>query len=213
MNLDNLAPILIPGAWAIVGAVVALPAQALIVTLPGAARLRHTNAGLAASRPLLACILAAAFGWLAWRYGLSWTTLVFSIYAFLFVVMCAIDIRHHLIQNAVIAPALVFALLASFVVPRMDPPKAIAGAIAGFLLLLLPALVVPGGLGGGDVTLAGFLGMAVGFPGVFVALAAGIIIAGVTTLGLLLARRIGRRDFIPYGPFLISGAILVLLIR
>lgn len=164
-----------------------------------------------AGRLLTDLALALAFAWLGWRHGLSWLTLVLGVYATVFVVLTVIDLKHRIIPNVVLAPAAVFALAVAPTVPDLSLTRALLGAVAGFALLLLPALLLPGGLGGGDVKLAGFLGLALGFPAVLLALAAGIVLGGVATLVLLLTRRIGRRDFVPYGPFLIAGALSVLL--
>jgi leader peptidase (prepilin peptidase)/N-methyltransferase len=41
----------------------------------------------------------------------------------------------------------------------------------------------------------------------------GLIVAGVVLLALLVTRRIGRRSFVPFGPFLIIGALWAVLIR
>lgn len=156
-------------------------------------------------------LLFASFAWAAWRHGASPLAAALSIYALLFIVIAGIDIDRHLILNCVLAPAALLALVFSFVLPGMTPLLALAGAVAGFIMLLVPALIMRGGLGMGDVKLAGFLGLAVGFPAVLSALAGGIILGGVVTALLLLTRRIGRRQFLPYGPFLLAGAALVLL--
>jgi leader peptidase (prepilin peptidase)/N-methyltransferase len=129
----------------------------------------------------------------------------------IFAIIASIDIDHHLILNRVVFPAAAFALLVAPTMPEMTLLKALLGAIAGFLLLLLPALIMPGGLGVGDVKLAAFIGMITGFPAVLMSLAVGIILGGVATFVLLATRRISRRDYIPYGPFLLAGALFTLL--
>jgi len=69
--------------------------------------------------------------------------------------------------------------------------------------------------GFGDVTLAVVIGLAVGWPGVLVALVLGILAAGIFSLGAILVMLIRRRYraflAIPYGPFLVFGALLVYL--
>lgn len=68
---------------------------------------------------------------------------------------------------------------------------------------------VPIGLG--DVYLAAMIGAMVRLPGVIPALFLGILLAGVGSVLLLATRRAGRRDAIPYGPYLCVGALLALL--
>lgn len=61
----------------------------------------------------------------------------------------------------------------------------------------------------GDVKLAAALGALVGFPYVIPALMAGILLGGIAALILLLSRRVGRKDYIAYGPYLALGGWLV----
>ena len=211
-----MTPLLAAGLWALVGFALAPLIHAAIVILPAQAEGQATvriygRAQRAALRTLaIGAATACVFAWLAWRHGFSWPTLVLSVYAVIFVIIIAIDLEHRLILNRVLVPAAVFALLVAPTLANMSLTRVAMGAAAGFLLFLLPALVMPGGLGGGDVKLAGFLGMVTGFPGILLALMAGVIFGGATTLLLLVTRRIGRRDYIPYGPFLVAGAMLIL---
>ena len=72
-------------------------------------------------------------------------------------------------------------------------------------------------LGGGDVYLAGVLGLMLGSRFIMYGLAIGIVFGGVVSLALVLALFIQRRytknslmTFIPYGPYLIAGAVYML---
>jgi leader peptidase (prepilin peptidase)/N-methyltransferase len=86
-----------------------------------------------------------------------------------------------------------------------------AAAVAFFGLLLL---VSPAGIGLGDVKLAGPLGAYLGWLGAaaFVTgLLAAWLLAAVTAIGLLLARRATRKTEIPFGPFLVAATVGVVL--
>lgn len=211
--MDELPTALCIVSWVALAGALSPLVSAAIVTLPGGAVLSSAPAGLNGRRLQVAVslVLMATFGWLVWQRGLTWATLVLSVYAVLFVIIAAIDVRHRLILNRVIIPAAVFALLVSPTLPDIGLQRALWGALAGFAFFLVAALLVPGGLGGGDVKLAGFLGLATGFPAVLTALITGVILGGVATGLLLVMRRIGRRDYIPYGPFLLAGAVLALM--
>ena len=155
--------------------------------------------------------LIAAFAWLAWRHGLTWMTFVLSGYTVVFAIIIGTDLEHHLILNRVVAPAAVFALLVSPTLPDVGLLRAVLGAAVGFLFMLLPALIMPGGLGAGDVKLAGLLGLATGLGHILTTLAIGVLLGGAATALLLITRQIGRRDYVPYGPFLIAGAAIVFM--
>jgi leader peptidase (prepilin peptidase) / N-methyltransferase len=55
------------------------------------------------------------------------------------------------------------------------------------------------------------IGLMLGWPSIFTALFAAAFLAAATSLALLLARRVGMRSYIPFGPFLVGGAVLALL--
>ncbi|MFI9305424.1 prepilin peptidase [Streptomyces triculaminicus] len=88
-------------------------------------------------------------------------------------------------------------------------PRALLGGLAlaaGYLILFL---LHPGGMGFGDVKLAAGLGCALGWYGWGVLLLgafAGLLLGSLYGMGLLLARRAGRGDALPLGPFMIVGA-------
>jgi len=87
---------------------------------------------------------------------------------------------------------------------------AIGGGI-GFVIFLLLAIISRGGMGWGDVKLAALIGLATGFPLVFVALIMGAILGGVVAIVLLVAKKKKRKETIPFGPFLSLAALITLL--
>lgn len=89
-----------------------------------------------------------------------------------------------------------------------------AAAVVGGLVVLAAVLyrtpaAVPFGVG--DVSLAAVIGTMTGYPSVVSALFLGVLAAAATLLALLRMGRIGRRNAVPYGPFLCAGALVVLL--
>ncbi|MGW1819573.1 prepilin peptidase [Streptomyces sp. NPDC002125] len=86
------------------------------------------------------------------------------------------------------------------------------GALGGFYFLLF--LINPTGMGFGDVKLALALGVALGWYGWAVLCAggfAGFLFGALYGAGLMLLRRAGRKTGIPFGPFMIAGALVGLL--
>ena len=72
-------------------------------------------------------------------------------------------------------------------------------------------------LGFGDVNLCGVLGLLLGFPGILVGLMLGVFLGGAISLVYLLVMMALRRyklfTAVPYGPFLIAGAFMVIYFR
>ena len=181
-------------------------------------RCRYCHASI--PRKLLWVELATAviFALLYWHYGLSPELGVMAFYACLFIVIFVIDLEHSLILNKVVYPTMVVALLLSLYPwlwftesMGMRVAYAALGGAVGFVVFLLIALVSRGGMGWGDVKLAALIGLATGFPQVFVAIIMAAILGGVVAVVLLATRRRGRREMIPFGPFLAVTAMTTLL--
>jgi leader peptidase (prepilin peptidase)/N-methyltransferase len=72
-------------------------------------------------------------------------------------------------------------------------------------------------LGFGDVNLGGVLGLMLGWPLILPALFLAILIGGIVSLiymlGMLLLRRYQALMAVPYGPFMVSGAVLLIYFR
>jgi leader peptidase (prepilin peptidase)/N-methyltransferase len=120
-----------------------------------------------------------------------------------------IDLETRLIPNKLTAPGAVLALALGLALdPSGEPSRLIAGAAAGGFLLIA-ALAYPGGMGMGDVKLAGVMGLFLGSavaPALLVALLSGTVLGAV-----IIARkgaRAGRKTAVPFGPFLSLGAIV-----
>jgi leader peptidase (prepilin peptidase)/N-methyltransferase len=167
---------------------------------------------------------AVIFALLYWHYGLRAELGVMAFYACLFIIIFVIDLEHSLILNKVVYPAMVVALLLALIpqswltqetwltqVIRPGIASAALGGAVGFVIFLLIALVSRGGMGWGDVKLAALIGLATGFPLVFVAIIMAAILGGIVAVVLLATRRRGRREMIPFGPFLAVAAMVTLL--
>lgn len=132
------------------------------------------------------------------------------------VALTMIDLDTHRLPNAIVLPAypVLLALLTLASALSADWTALLRGlvgmlALAGAYLLL--ALVVPGGMGFGDVKLAGVLGLALAYLG-WGPLAVGsfgaFLLGGTFAIVLVASRRAGRRSGIPFGPWMLGGAWL-----
>ena len=144
---------------------------------------------------------------------------VMAFYACLFIVIFVVDLEHGLILNKVVYPGMAVALLFALFLPQpwitqlkfSGIVNFVIGAGIGFVILLLIALISRGGMGWGDVKLAALIGLATGFPLVFVALVMGAILGGLAAVALLIAKKRGRKEAIPFGPFLSLSTLITLL--
>ncbi len=156
------------------------------------------------------------FTFLYWRYGLSAELAVIALYCCLLIVLMVIDLEHRLILNKIVYPAAVAALIINvpFINGLLHQPgivKCVVGGAIGFVSLLIPALIKPGGMGFGDVSMAALIGLVTSFPLSLVALGMGIVTGGLVALILLLFKIKKRKETIPFGPFLSLATIATLI--
>ena len=180
------------------------------------ARCPSCDAPVSLRYPLVEIGLAVTYGYLWIVLGPSVKLILYLLYSAIFALIFVTDIERRLILNVVIYPSLLLALVASFFTPGMTWWSALAGGALGFVFFLGAALLGnvifgSGALGGGDVKLAGFVGLITGFPLVIEALMLTMLIGAAVSLALLTTRVRSLRDPIPYGPFFIIGAAVTLM--
>jgi leader peptidase (prepilin peptidase)/N-methyltransferase len=130
------------------------------------------------------------------------------------IALALIDLDVHRLPNSIVLPAYLVGglLLAAAGILSGDPAALVRAAVGGaamFLLYLALALAYPGGMGFGDVKLAGVLGLFLGFLGggeLVVGAFAAFVLGGLFSVVLLLARKASRRSGIPFGPWMLAGA-------
>lgn len=149
--------------------------------------------------PLVARLLSlVAFLWLA---GVS-------------VALAVIDLEHHRLPDAIVLPSYAVGgvLLAASSILVGDWPALVRAAIglaSLFAFYLIAALSYPGGMGFGDVKLAGVLGLYLAWLGwgeFAVGAFAAFLLGGLFAVVLLVTRRVERTGGIPFGPWMLAGA-------
>ncbi len=142
---------------------------------------------------------------------------IFGAYVVILVLLLATDLDQRLLPDiltlALIPLALVFALSGQNPLVGHALLPAIAAAIIVPAVLYLPSLLFgAGAFGLGDVKLLVTVGLMSGAYRAVAGTVVGVIIAGVVILLLLAARRVGLKSYIPFGPFLILGALWAILL-
>ncbi len=183
------------------------------------ARCRHCGEPISARYPVVELGHAALWLVMLWSFGWTWELPPYLYLASVGLALAAIDLDTKRLPNALTLPSyVVLGLL--FVIPAaVDGDWSAylrawlaAAALFGFYFLL--AVVYPSGMGFGDVKLAGVLGLALGWlgwgelvVGGFLGFLLGALIGG----GLMLFGKAGRKSKIPFGPFMLLGALLAIL--
>jgi leader peptidase (prepilin peptidase)/N-methyltransferase len=146
--------------------------------------------------------------------GTTITVVAYLYLAAVSVALALIDLDTQRLPNAIVYPSYVVGatLLTAATLFSGDWAALLTAAIAGaalFLAYLLLVLVYPGGMGLGDVKLAGVLGLYLGYLG-WGAFAVGafapFLLGGLFAIVLVLLRRAGGKSRIPFGPWMLLGA-------
>ncbi len=172
------------------------------------------RAGVVAARLLTAGLAVGV----VLTIGLRWVLPAYLGLVVITVLLTITDLEEKLIPNRVTfrAGPVAVALLALGALLDGDPERVVWALIGGagyFLFMFILALIVPGGLGFGDVKLAPILGAFVaaehlGF--VLVAALGSYVIGGLTSAFLLITRMKSRKDTIPFGPYMVIAAYVAL---
>jgi len=170
--------------------------------------------------PLLCAAVFAIYGAVITPFPLL---VVRSVFALVLVQVIFFDFEHRLILDRVMFPSMVLAALVS-----LSPLASMSlglwqqswwvgiamGVAAGALFLVLAlagqAIFKAEALGFGDVKLAAFMGLLLGWPYTFTAVFYGVLIAGLMSIGVIVWRR-SMKGTIAYGPYLAAGALILLL--
>ena len=124
------------------------------------------------------------------------------------IIITFIDTDCKIIPNVITLPGIPIGLvLAYFFLPHTIT-NALIGLFGGSGLLLLMAVIYPGGMGGGDIKMIAMLGAFLGWEKVFLTIFLGSLIGSVVGITMILLKKGSRKTKIPFGPYLASGAIL-----
>lgn len=171
-------------------------------------------------RPLVLGLLAAAvLGGFAARIGADVVLAPYAVLGLSLVAISAIDLERFIIPNRLVYPTLALVapllVLSSAVDHRWGSlARAAIAAAAAFVAFFVVHIVVPRGMGFGDVRLAGLLGLATGWLGLghaFVAFFAAFLLGALVGIGVMVVSGAGRKTRIPFGPFMAAGAVVAVL--
>lgn len=167
------------------------------------------------------------------KFGWRWALLPYGVLLSLLVALTFIDLDHQLLPDVLTLPGLglglafgAWATLAErtggvspfgvwfgqlpYLFDPLALPSGLLGAAVGGGVILLIILLSREGMGYGDAKLLAMIGAFVGWRGALGTLFVGSIAGALVGLWLLATKRKGRRDPIPFGPFLAFGCLFIL---
>lgn len=186
-------------------------------------RCRDCGEPISIRYPLVEGVTGVVFAVLTLVVGATWALPAVLYVAAVGVALTLIDLDVHRLPDRIVLPS--YPVVAALLVLASWNPggeadwgplvRAAIGGVGLFLFYFAAAFAYPSGMGFGDVKLAGVLGMLLAWFG-WGTLAVGafgaFVLGGLFAVGLLAAGRAQRKSGIPFGPWMIGGALLGLLV-
>ncbi len=177
---------------------------------------RYCREKISVRYPLVESLVSVLFLLVYHRYGLSLKGLSYLVLACAVITASFIDLDHMIIPNTVnlfIGITGIFFMLMGWTVTWKDGllGLCIGGGVLFLLGLLAVWLYKKEGMGGGDIKLAAVCGLYLGMDKMILSLILTTYIAGLVIVVLLAARKLKKSQYVPFGPFLSSGVIIITL--
>lgn len=161
--------------------------------------------------PVIELVSGVLYVLLWFEFGLSTTFAVYAALTSTLVTVGLIDYDHKIIPNIITLPGMVIGLALSTWALPITLVDSLLGFLLGGGLFYLIAFLTKGGMGGGDIKLIAMVGCFLGWQGALFTIFSGALLGSLVGITLMLLGRKGRKDKVPFGPFLSCGAILFIL--
>lgn len=154
-------------------------------------------------------------------FHISFPNFLLSIYYFLIssflIIIFVFDLNHYIIPDEIIYPAIFVAFIYDIIYSNLIVHSLnliisyFYSSIGASLFFLIIFLISRGKwLGFGDVKLAFFMGLFLGFPAILVSLFLAFFIGAIIGIGLISLKKKGLKSEVPFGPFLVTGTLIAL---
>ena len=196
---------------------------------------RHCGVRIPIRLVIVELVTGVLYGFFFWKYSFSLELLVFIVYSSILILVFVIDLEKQLVLDVITFPAMIIAFVFAFFRPEIASVNslgsgavyqavsqaasnaagqaiiALLGGVTGLVVMSIPFVIYPSGMGMGDIKLAALVGLMTGYPLIILAILLSWISGGLIA-GILLALKIkGRKDPIPAAVFMVVAALVTLL--
>jgi len=144
------------------------------------------------------------------EFGLSVLTLKYVLLASMLIIITFIDLDLMIIPDRMNLFVFVLGCIFFLISPEFSVLSVLLGTLAGGLFFLLVA-VLTNAMGGGDIKLIAALGVVLGLKGILITMYLAFILGAIIGLILIITKIKGRKDAIPFGPYICIGAMVTAL--
>lgn len=178
-------------------------------------RCRACAAAISWQYPLVEAINAVGYGVIFWHFGLTSAAFAYAALYSALLVVTGTDLSHKIIPNAVTLPGMVVGLVSATTVLPLGFVQSVVGLLVGGGILWVLAWLSPyvfgkEGMGGGDIKLMAMVGAFLGWKPALLTILIGSFVGSLVGVGLIASNVLRRDEYLPFGPFLVLGAILAL---
>lgn len=176
------------------------------ISTGGKCRYCHKRIGV--EYPLVEIVMGILIGFLFWSFGFTSDLIFKTFFITILAVLFITDLKEMFIPDRIVIPAIIISLI-YLVLQLLFEPVLMAFLIGSFFMALI--IITKGkGMGGGDVKLGVFMGLALGFPQALVALIIAFLSGAIVSLMLIVGGKKHFGQVIPFGPFLVTGSLVAL---
>ena len=181
-------------------------------------RCRRCRGGISLRYPVIELINAVGYVVIVWQFGVTPQSVVYAVLFSTFMVVAGIDLSHQIIPDVITLPGILLGLVAAATVLPTGFLNGLMGLLVGGGILwglawLSPYVFGKEGMGGGDIKLMAMIGAFLGWKTTLLTIMLGAVLGSVVGLALIAAKIIRRDDYVPFGPFLVFGAVLSLFFQ
>jgi leader peptidase (prepilin peptidase)/N-methyltransferase len=175
------------------------------------ARCRSCKAKISWRYPAVELLTAVLFALAARRFGPALDLGQALLLLAALVAITGIDLDHQIIPDVITLPGIAVGGGLAVALHPAAWRDTLFGILIGGGLFFVIILASRGGMGGGDMKLGAMMGAFLGWKLVLLAILLGVFAGGAVAIGLLVTGTKGRKDPVPFGPFLALGAVVSLL--
>ncbi len=169
------------------------------------ARCRSCRTPIPWRYPIVEAVTATLFAAAGIAFGPTLDAVVAAALMAVLVALTAIDLERQIIPDVISLPGILAGVLANLATGRVSWRESLVGIAVGGGVFLVIILASGGGMGAGDMKLGAMLGAFLGWKVVLLSIFVAVLIGGAIAVVLMGTGLRGRKDPIPFGPFLAVG--------
>lgn len=165
--------------------------------------------------PLIEVLTALLSGFVAWHFGFGGLLIAALIFVWALIALAAIDIDTQLLPDDITLPLMWLGIFINMHNGFTNLHSSVIGAAAGYLSLwiiywIFKLITGKDGMGYGDFKLLAAIGAWLGWAVLPLVILLSSLVGGIVGIGLVIASKLNKNVMIPFGPYLVGGALIAL---